>query len=185
VVGQFASKKGAYLIDGDWRAPVFVTDPSTGQALIPVEQQKDILVTVFPDIPGAKINKSSSAQLAMGWAMSASIPTGSPREEAAWRTIKWLTGKEVQAFMLRVGRISAPTRIDVDVAGIEVEPMVKGVMNLPGQATTLTSVIDNAFHADVWTPINDGLQEIGMGTRTPQQVAQAVQQAFDTWKKNQ
>jgi raffinose/stachyose/melibiose transport system substrate-binding protein len=185
VVGHFATNRGAYLIDGDWRASAFVTDPSTGQALISPENQKDIVVTVFPDIPGAKINKSTSGVLSMGWAMSAAIPAGSPREEAAWRAIKWLTGREVQTFMLKAGRISAPTRNDVDMDGINAEPMVKAVMNIQSQFDTLTAVVDNAFHADVWTPINDGLEEIGMGTKTPGQVAETVQKAFDTWKASQ
>ncbi|MDR0599384.1 MAG: extracellular solute-binding protein, partial [Treponema sp.] len=33
VVGQFATNKGAYYIDGDWRVAAFVTDKTTGQAL--------------------------------------------------------------------------------------------------------------------------------------------------------
>jgi raffinose/stachyose/melibiose transport system substrate-binding protein len=185
VLGQFATNKGAYLIDGDWRAGALITDSSTGQALIPPARQGDILVTVFPDIPGAKINRTTSGVLAVGWGMSAAIPAGSAKEEAAWRAIKWLSGKEVQTALLRVARTSAPTRTDIDVSTINVEPLLKGIMNFQTQFDTMTVVIDNGFHADVWTPINDGLAEIGMGTRTPQQVAQDAQKAFETWKAAQ
>ncbi|MDR1175383.1 MAG: extracellular solute-binding protein [Treponema sp.] len=186
VVGQFANNRGAYFIDGDWRASAFVTDPSTGEALIsPDRQTNNFQITVFPDIPGAKLNRSTSGQLSMGWAMSAAIPSGSPKEAAAWKAIKWLTGKEVQTVMLKLGRISAPTRIDVDTGSIDVEPLLKQIMNLSSQYDTMTGVIDNIFHADVWTPINDGLEEIGIGSRTPEQVAQTVQNAFDAWKATQ
>ena len=34
VPGQFANEEGAYLIDGDWRCGAFLTDQSTGKALI-------------------------------------------------------------------------------------------------------------------------------------------------------
>ena len=48
----FASEKAPFLIDGDWKVSNFLTDPSTNQALIPPEKQKDIAMTVFPKIPG-------------------------------------------------------------------------------------------------------------------------------------
>ena len=46
-------------------------------------------------------------------------------------------------------------------------------------------VIDGAFEGPVYTPLNDGLQAIGMGTQTPEQVAQATQDAFNAWKATQ
>ena len=71
VVGQFASGKGAYYIDGDWRVGSYITDKSTGQALIaPDKQASDISFMVFPEIPGAKINNSSSVICGTGWGMS-------------------------------------------------------------------------------------------------------------------
>ena len=186
VPGLFANNRAAYFIDGDWRANAFATDPTTGVALLsPQRQSNDIIVQVFPDIEGAKINKSTSGQLSMGWSMSAKIPAGSAVEEAAWRAIKWLASKEVQTVELNLGRISAPTRNDIDFSSIKVEPIIRDIFSLASKYDTLTGVIDNVFHADVWTPINDGLAEIGMGSSTPQQVAQRVQQAFDRWRAAQ
>ncbi|MDR0290590.1 MAG: extracellular solute-binding protein, partial [Treponema sp.] len=90
--GMFSTNKGAYYIDGDWRVGAFITDKSTGQALLTPARQNNIRMTVFPDIEGAKINRSTSGVLGTGWAMSASIPSGSEKEDAAWQLIKWLTG---------------------------------------------------------------------------------------------
>jgi hypothetical protein len=45
-----------------------------------------------------------------------------------------------------------------------------------------TVVIDSAFEGPVYTPLNDGLQAIGLGTQTPEQVARITQAAFDAWK---
>ena len=39
--------------------------------------------------------------------------------------------------------------------------------------------------AEVYGPLNVGLQEIALGLATPEQVANRVQQAFDTWYRSQ
>jgi raffinose/stachyose/melibiose transport system substrate-binding protein len=40
-------------------------------------------------------------------------------------------------------------------------------------------VIDRVFPEEVYIPINDGLQEIAMGTKNPAEVARSIQRAFD------
>jgi raffinose/stachyose/melibiose transport system substrate-binding protein len=185
VVGLFASNKGAYYIDGDWRVAAFVTDKSTGQALIPPDKQKNIQITVFPEIPGAKFNKSDSVVLGTGWGMSAAIPSGSAKEEAAWRLVKWLSGKEVQSWLLETGGIATPTRSDINVGSLKLEPMQVAVGNLAKEYDKSTVVIDGAFDGAVHVPINDGLQAIGMGTQTPRQVAETTQKALEAWKAAQ
>jgi raffinose/stachyose/melibiose transport system substrate-binding protein len=180
--GLFATNKGAYYIDGDWRVGAFITDASTGQALIPVARQNNFRVTVFPDIEGAKLNKSTSVILGTGWAMSAAIPAGSAKEDAAWRLIKWLTGNEVQTLGVEHGAYSTPARTDVDVSKLKLEPIQRVAGNMGKEYTTGTCVIDGVFHSDVFNPLNDGLQEIGLGKKTPQQVAADIQRAFDAAK---
>jgi raffinose/stachyose/melibiose transport system substrate-binding protein len=184
VVGQFATGRGAYLIDGDWRIEAFITDPSTKQAMISPEAQKDIVIYVVPDIAGAKLNKSSSTVLGTGWGISASVETGSEKEEAAWALVKWLSGKEIQTWLLGNGGISTPTRTDIgELSGLE--PMQVAGINLGTQYTSSTAVVDGVFDGEVYTPLNEGLQAIGMGTQTPAQVAEATQKAFDAWKAKQ
>ncbi|MHB9295487.1 ABC transporter substrate-binding protein [Pillotina sp. SPG140] len=183
VVGQFGTNKGAYLIDGDWRIGAFVTDKSTGQAVIPVARQRDIQITVFPDIEGAKLNKSTSGILGTGWGISAKLADGSPKLEAAWELVKWLSGKEVQTWSVQTGGISTPTAVGIDSSKLGLEPMQIAGANLANEYTATTVVIDGVFHSDVYTPLNDGLAEIGRGTKTPEQVAQATQTAFDNWRR--
>ncbi len=183
VLGKFATSKGAYYIDGDWRVGGFVTDRATGEALIPpARQASDITITVFPDIEGAKINKTTSGILGVGFGMSAAIPAGSVKEEAAWRLIKWLIGPEATNLRVLNGAIATPARTDIDMASMPLEPMQKEIASLGTKYNTSTVVIDGVFHSDVFNPLNDGLQEIGMGSKTPEQVADTVQKAYDTWK---
>jgi raffinose/stachyose/melibiose transport system substrate-binding protein len=184
VVGLFASNKGAYLIDGDWRVGAFITDKSTGQALISPERQNNIQITVFPDIPGAQINKSTSGILGTGWGISAAIPSGSAEEAAAWELVKWLSGEEVQRYQISVGGIATPSWKNLDISGIPLEPMQKAIVALSSQYTASTAVIDGVFAGSVYTPLNDGLQAIGMGSQTPEQVARVTQQAFEQWKRD-
>ncbi|MDR2247657.1 MAG: extracellular solute-binding protein [Treponema sp.] len=183
VIGQFGTNKGAYLIDGDWRVGAFITDKSTGQAVISPDRQEKIQITVFPDISGTKLNKSTSGILGTGWGMNAAIESGSDKEKAAWRLVKWLSGKEIQTWLLETGGIATPTATNIDVGSLTLEPMQKAVSSLGSQYTATTAVIDGVFHSDVFNPLNDGLQELGLGTKTPEQVARDVQQAFDNWKK--
>jgi raffinose/stachyose/melibiose transport system substrate-binding protein len=180
--GLFATNKGAYYIDGDWRTGDFTTDSSTGQALISPSRQNNFRITVFPDIEGAKINKSTSVILATGWAMSASVPAGSPREDAAWRVIKWLTGVEVLTLGIEHGTFATTSRTDIDVGKLNLEPLQIANGNLGREYTTGTCVIDGVFHSDIFNPLNDGLQELGLGSKTAQQVAAETQRAFDTAK---
>jgi raffinose/stachyose/melibiose transport system substrate-binding protein len=182
VVGQFATNKGAYFIDGDWRVGDFITDQSTGEALISPARQSNILITVFPDIPGAKINRSNSVVLGTGFGMSSAIPSGSPKEEAAWRLLKWLNGKEVISYMISTGAIPTPARTDINMAQFDFEPMQKAIGNLMQEFDKSTVVIDGAFDGPVYTPIDDGLQAMGLGIQTPQQVANITQAALEVWK---
>jgi len=180
--GMFANNKGAYYIDGDWRVGAFITDSDTGQALISPTRQNNIKIGVFPEIPGAKINSSSSVILGVGYAMSAAIPAGSTREEAAWQLVKWMVGKEVSEIRTEHGGTPTPSRTDLNFAAMNLEPLQRAIGSIGNEFTTATVVIDGVFPSEVYLPINTGLIEIAMGTRTPQQVAADVQRAFDTWK---
>ncbi|MDR3161734.1 MAG: extracellular solute-binding protein [Spirochaetaceae bacterium] len=179
VVDQFATNQGAYYIDGDWRIGAFITNKSTREALIPPSRQgTDIQIAVFPDIEGARLNRSSSVILGTGWGISAAVPPGSPTEEAAWRLVKWLSGKEVQGWLLAAGGLTSPTRLDIETAASRLEPLQRAGIKLASQYTTGTVVIDGVFSQEVSASINEGLRAIGLGTKTPEQVAAEAQAAL-------
>jgi raffinose/stachyose/melibiose transport system substrate-binding protein len=182
--GLFANKKSAYYIDGDWRTGAFITDSSTGQALISPDRQSNIKIGVFPDIEAAKLNSSSSVILGVGYGMSSAIPAGSAKEAAAWELVKWMTGKEVSQLRTEHGGTPTPSRTDLDFNAMKLEPMQKTIANIGNEFKTATVVIDGVFPSEAYNPINTGLIEIAMGKRTPAQVAADVQKAFDTWKES-
>jgi len=180
--GMFARGEGAYYIDGDWRVGDFLTNAETGEALISPSKQNNIRISVFPEIPGSKINSSSSVILGVGYAMAASIPSGSEREKLAWELVKWMVGKEVSELRTERGGTPTPSRTDLNFAAMKLEPMQKAVGNLGNEFKTATAVIDGVFASDVYEPINNGLVELALGRRTGAQIAADVQNAYNTWK---
>jgi raffinose/stachyose/melibiose transport system substrate-binding protein len=157
-------------------------------ALISPERQRNIRMTVFPeiDLPGVRIpGRTNTVVLATGWGINANIPAGSPKEAAAWELVKWLTGKEAQTFFVESGTFAVPSRIDLDFGRMTLEPLQVAVANLSNYYDISTVVIDAAFPGSVYTPLNDGLQALGMGRTTPQALAAVVQAAFDAWRATQ
>jgi raffinose/stachyose/melibiose transport system substrate-binding protein len=181
--GMFANNQGAYYIDGDWRVGAFITDTDTGRALISPAAQENIRIGVFPDIEGTKINSSSSVILGVGYAMAASIPSGSDRENYAWELVKWMTGSEVSQLRTERGGTPTPSRTDLNFSAMNLEPMQRAVGALGSQFTTATAVIDGVFPSEVFEPINTGLIQLALGQRTAVDVANEVQNAFDTWSR--
>ncbi|MCL2253851.1 MAG: extracellular solute-binding protein [Lachnospiraceae bacterium] len=186
--GRFATNGGAYYIDGDWRVGAFITDGTTGEALIDPSRQANFEITVFPeiDLPGVAIpGRTNSAVLGTGWGMNANIESGSVKEEAAWTLIKWLVGKEVQEFRLRTGGISTPTRTDINFGALTLEPLQVALAGMGNDYDKATVVVDGVFESPVFTPLNEGLQALGLGTMTAEEVANNVQAAFESWSASQ
>ncbi|MDR3276936.1 MAG: extracellular solute-binding protein [Treponema sp.] len=184
-LGTFSTNQGAYFIDGDWRMGSFLTDSSTGQALISPDRQKNFQITVFPDIAGAKINKSTSVTMGTGYGIAASVPAGSAKEEAAWRLIKWLTGSTIAAYQVQTGATPTPANTKIDISTLTLEPLQVAMAQLGTQYSTPTCVFDAALDASIATVCNIGLQEIGLGSKAPSVVAQDIQRAYDAWKAGQ
>ena len=177
----FAAGKAPFMIDGDWKVGNFLTDPTSGQALIPPDKQKDIVMTVFPAIPGEVNHGTTSVVPGVGFGMNAAIPDGSEKEKAAWKLIMWLNSVEVQRLRLETGG-AFPSR--KGVTSDKLEPLAQTRAEFYG-AFAGTYVLDNVLEAAVYLPINVGLQEIGLGLATPEQVAAKVQKAYDAWKASQ
>lgn len=179
----FAAGKAAFFIDGDWRQNSFLTDPKSGVALIaPAKQGTDFQFINFPAIPGEKNRGSVSAILGCGYGIAASIPAGSAKEKAAVRLVKYLYSREVQTTILELGRYITSRK---DVTSDVLEPFIPMMKAYYASTSKTSYVLDGVLDTSVYTPLNLGLQEIGLGTKTPVQVAQAVQDALDLWRAAQ
>lgn len=177
----FASGKCLFYIDGDWRVGAFITDPETGEALIPVNEQPNYSIMNFPAIPGEINKNSSSVIVGTGYGMNANIPAGSAKEAAAWRLIQYLVSPEVAKQKLESGAFLTASWIGV--TSDKLEPLSRAAAKV--EVDIPTYVIDGVLDAQVFGPINVGLQEIVLGTKTPAQVAADTQKALEAWRAAQ
>ena len=178
VPGQFATEKGAYLIDGDWRAGAFMTDLTTGAALIPADKQAtDVELIQFPALPGEVLHGSNSGTLGVGYGMSSAIPAGSEKEAAAWELIKWLSGPEMQQRRLDTGASFPSLKDGIDFSNLE--PLAKKRADWYGTANGVTPVFDGEILAEVAEVLNNDLQKLGLGTVSVDDVCYDVQEAFE------
>ncbi|MGE5599806.1 MAG: ABC transporter substrate-binding protein [Bacteroidota bacterium] len=182
VPGLFAAGNAPYLIDGDWRTGAFITDTTTKQALIPISEQKYYEMTVFPAIPGEINHETTSGTPAAGFGMSAKIPAGSAKEKAAWKLISWLVGPEAQRIRLETGA-AFPSR--KGITSEKLEPLQKTRAAFYSKFKSTTYVLDGLLDPQIYTPINVGLQELGLGTTTPEKVAANTQKALEAWRAAQ
>lgn len=172
----FAAGRSAYLIDSDWRVGSFLTDPATKAALVGAEAQKQILMTVFPAVPGEVAQApQTSVQVGPGYGISSAIEAGSPREKAAVAALLALQSREAQQQRLDAGT-SVPSRSDVTAAGLE--PLAQARLKFYTQITG-TAVLDGVLPPRVIEVLNTGLKQIAWGAASPKTVADQVQKAFD------
>lgn len=183
---NFATGKCAFFIDGDWSTGAFQTDISTGDALIDrAHQESDVELTIMPALPNEQYPGTNSGVVATGFGMSANIESGSEKEAAAWKLIKYLQGEYVQTYRLTTGA-GFPSNLNVDVDKVVVdnnlEPLVVKRAKFYEIPTAITPVVDGVVDPEVVNVINVGLQEIGLGDKTPSTVAKETQAAYEEWK---
>lgn len=85
----FAEGQAPFMIDGDWRAEQLAE-------LMSVEKQKDIIMTVLPELPGQKSSQNSTS-LIPGLGLSMKSGLNDDKAYAAWKLISYYAGiKEAQ-----------------------------------------------------------------------------------------
>lgn len=176
---RFASGQSAYLIDTQQRSAALIRADANGDIVIPAEQEEDILLRVFPEIRGVKLNNSTSLIPGPGWGIGVQEASNSSREKAAWGLVKWLSGKEVETWLLETGAIMTPTRTDIKIDSLPLSPLQKAAVDFARHYSAGTVVISRVFQTRVNAVLNDRLQELGIGTVSPMQAAEAVQRSLE------
>lgn len=180
--GLFAAGKAAFIIDGDWRQGAYLTDKTSGKALIaPEAQATDFAFLNFPAIPGEMNPGVVSAIAGVGLGISSAIPAGSDVEKAAVRLLKWYYGPEFSQMKLETGAF-IPTR--KGVTSEKLEPFTTMMPQYYSSIAKTCYVLDGVLDPSVFNVLNAGLQSIGLGAKTPAQVAAEMQKAMDAWLKS-
>jgi raffinose/stachyose/melibiose transport system substrate-binding protein len=175
----FASGKAAMIIDGDWRVGAYLTDKSTGKALIdPKVQASDYELINLPALPGEKFPGATSAIAGVGLGISKTL-TGA-KYDAAVKLLKWYYGPEFQTMKWETGAF-VPTR-----GGLKSEKLEPLSLKLPpfyAANTKTTYVLDGVLDPSVFNILNAGLQSIPLGGDTSAAVAKKMQDAQDKLTK--
>ncbi len=179
--GLFAQGKAAIYLDGDWRTGAYITDKASGKALIDPMDQPNYALMNLVALPGEKNPGVTSAVAGTGWAISASLPEGSPKLAAAVKLIKYLYSPEVQSIRYSTGAY-VPTRKGVKA---DLEPLPSMLPAFYAANPKTCYVLDGVLDPSVYNVINNGIINIGNGTQTAVQVAADVQKAFEAWKSTQ
>jgi raffinose/stachyose/melibiose transport system substrate-binding protein len=174
----FSSGKAAMIVDGDWRVGPYLTDKTTGKALIdPALQASDFELIALPAFPGEKNPGAVSAIAGVG--LGISKETKGAKLDAAIKLVKFYYGKEFQTMKWETGAF-VPTR--TDVKSEKLEPLSLKLPLYYAANTKTSYVLDGVLDPSVFNILNDGLQSIPLGSETSAQVAQKMQDAQDKLK---
>jgi len=156
---EFVTEKAVYYIDGGWRVNNLVGE-------LKDEQKEYMSLNTFPEIPNQKGQAGSTAAVAgTGYGMNANLE--GEKAEAAWKWIWFYSGPVGSKIRQTHGALPAynlPPNDDLDV-------MIKKLNTFVAE-TPAGYVIDAKMDAEGMGMLHPAIQEMILGAKTPEQVAQ-------------
>lgn len=159
----FAENKGIFMIDGDWRVNALTP-------LISVEDQKHFDLDVIPSLPG-QIGADGSTSVVPGTGLGMREGLSKEKAEAAWKLIYWYAGPV--AAKIRLEQQGVIPAYKVDLSKFELPPLAQKRGDFYASHGP-TPVLDNVFEGVVIEEINTGLQLLGLGESSPEEIAQDI-----------
>ncbi len=162
----FILEEAAMMIDGAW---------SLGPTLEAVEDPENVGIALFPEIEGGEGDPSAvSAVTGTGIALNSELE--GEKLEAAQEFLKSFYDKEYYNDLMK-----ADILVAADIEPPEgVSPQLKHVSELTSKK--ITPVYDASLPVEVTDVLNSGLQEVSLGTMTPEQLAEKLQAAMEKQK---
>lgn len=161
---EFVTEKAVYYIDGGWRIRNLSVE-------LTEEQQEYVSLRTFPDIPDQKGQSGSTSAVAgTGFGMSADLE--GEKAEAAWNWIWFFSGPEGSAIRQKIGDSTAYKLEGNDDAGIMLKKMTAF-----GAEVATGYVLDAKMDGEGMGQLQSNLQQMMLGAKTPQQVAEE----YEAW----
>ncbi len=161
---EFVTEKAVYYIDGGWRINNLVGELA--------EAQKEyVSLQTFPEIPNQKGKAGSTASVA-GTGFGMNVNLEGAKAEAAWEWIWFYSGPEGAKIRQKNGALPAyklPPNQDLD-------PMIKK-LGLFISETSSGYVLDAKLDGEGMGELQTAIQEMILGAKTPEQVAQE----YEAW----
>lgn len=161
---DFVNENAVYYIDGGWRA-------QTLSGELTEEQKEYVTFRTFPDVPYQNGRSGSTASVpGTGFGMNANLE--GEKAEAAWKWI-WTYAGPVGAKIRQEGgavpSYKLPPQEDVDPL---VQKLTEFIANTPAGY-----VLDAKMDQEGMAVLQTGIQEMMLGAKTPEQVAQE----YEAW----
>ncbi|MCP4400454.1 MAG: extracellular solute-binding protein, partial [bacterium] len=161
-MGMLINDESVYYINGTWDVGNFVNNASE-------DVQNNISLHFFPEIPGQKtVTESSATAPPTGFGMNANLE--GEKKEAAW---KWIQAQVDPSYAeLHVAAGSVPLYLNEDISHLFTNDLVKRLYQHLISIQENLYVIDDKLDSEgVNSIVNPGLQEIILGSITPEELA--------------
>ena len=163
---DFVNERAVYFIDGGWMVNNLVGELSN-------DQKSYISLESFPDVPGQKGQSGSVAATAgQGFGMNAKLTN--EEAEAAWKWIWFYAGPKGSAIRQKYGRLPAYLLNTPEDADTMIKKLISFVGNVP-----MGYVLDSVIGSEAIGKFNVSLQEMMYGLKTPEQVADELEQLVE------
>lgn len=171
MISYYFEGRSAAFISGIWSAMNIVNNA-------PEAVRDATRVAVFPGIEGGKGNsKSSSGGAGVYYSVNADIEPGA-KLDAIIAMLEYMTAGQTAKLMAEVGGFPAydPGQFDKS----KLHPIAVAAYEASAAADA-TKIYDLWFDASIVEVINTEIQNVMAGSKTPEQMAAAAQQAYETF----
>jgi len=165
-LSQFNNGQALYMVDGGWRGAAVTLDKYSWNK--------------FPSVPGEIAAGSGNGGFSSsGWAIMKSATEDPKRKEASIKLLNYLVGKEASLVRAEAIGLVPAYKIEGDITyktGTESQGAYIASHDI------VTPTVGDKVRADVKDAFANGIIEIGLGTKTPEEVADATERAFNESK---
>jgi raffinose/stachyose/melibiose transport system substrate-binding protein len=170
-----ATQSTNYIIQGK-TAMFMMTSNVNSIARAQNPNGNNIGIALFPQVENGKGDpKKSSGAQNTGIAIKSDIDP--KKKDAAMTFLKFFYSEQLYKDLVKVG-ILIPAKIEF---GDDTDKYIKEIIQL--NSTGTTQVYDSVIPAEVKDVLENGLQAITMGAKTPEKVAAEVQASLETTRK--
>ncbi len=168
-LGLFLDGKTPFMIDGHWRVGAMAENSAF---------LSDVEMLPFPVLPNesGNIATASAGEPSPGYTVTQNALKDKATKEAALAFISFLVGKE-GGFIWAEKASFIPVLKSMDVSSIDKKDF-QLKKQLYNDVKILANTPDQVLPSKVNEVLNNGLQEIGIGAKTPKEVAKALQDAM-------
>jgi raffinose/stachyose/melibiose transport system substrate-binding protein len=162
----FLNGEAVFLLDGHWRSAGFED----------MDFAQDVSWNVFPALPGEEHPEAVSGVVNPGYGITTAALEDEDTREAAAKLLRFINGE--YGSKVRAEMASFIPSYKMDVSQLDVDVNFRKKADFYDRVDNLVDVPDAFIPEGPNTVLNTAMQEIALGTKTPEQVAAEVEEAM-------